>query len=66
MQQIMQSTSKVVVDQKAGNNLLYLPLDKLIGAGATSTAPVTIEAPRASTTEQTVVTPDPRRDLRNR
>ncbi len=31
MQQIMTSTSKVLVDQKTGNNsLLYLPLDKLI------------------------------------
>ena len=30
MQQIMSSTTKVVVDQKGGNNLLYLPLDKLI------------------------------------
>jgi membrane protease subunit HflK len=30
MQQIMASTSKVLVDQKNGSNLLYLPLDKLI------------------------------------
>jgi modulator of FtsH protease HflK len=26
----MSNTSKVLVDQKGGNNLLYLPLDKLM------------------------------------
>lgn len=31
-EQILSSVSKVVVDQKAGNSLLYLPLDKLISA----------------------------------
>jgi modulator of FtsH protease HflK len=30
MQQIMSSTSKVFVDNKSGNSLLYLPLDKLV------------------------------------
>lgn len=30
MQQVMTNSSKVLVDQKNGNNLLYLPLDKLI------------------------------------
>jgi len=30
MQQVMSNVSKVMVDQKNGNNLLYLPLDKLI------------------------------------
>ncbi|HMU63362.1 MAG TPA: FtsH protease activity modulator HflK, partial [Nitrosomonas sp.] len=30
MQQVLSNTSKVLVDQKGGNNLLYLPLDKLI------------------------------------
>lgn len=30
MQQVMTSTSKVLVDQKGGGNLLYLPLDKLM------------------------------------
>jgi membrane protease subunit HflK len=29
-EQIMSSVSKVIVDQKSGNSLLYLPLDKLI------------------------------------
>jgi membrane protease subunit HflK len=30
MQQVYSNSTKVVVDQKAGNNLLYLPLDKLL------------------------------------
>ncbi|MEK6736580.1 MAG: FtsH protease activity modulator HflK [Pseudomonadota bacterium] len=30
MQQVLSNTSKILVDQKNGNNLLYLPLDKLI------------------------------------
>lgn len=33
-EQIMSSVSKVVVDQKGGNSLLYLPLDKLLAASA--------------------------------
>ncbi|MDN0081372.1 FtsH protease activity modulator HflK [Crenobacter sp. SG2305] len=51
MQQIMSNTTKVVVDQKGGNNLLYLPLDKLIQAtnpGTTlSAAPAAASAPAA-------------------
>ena len=30
MQQVLTSTTKVLVDDKGGNNLLYLPLDKLM------------------------------------
>ncbi len=30
MQQIMSNTSKILIDQKGGGNLLYLPLDKLM------------------------------------
>jgi membrane protease subunit HflK len=47
MQQIMSNTSKVLVDQKGGNNLLYLPLDKLmqLTPPAAADAPKTAEAP---------------------
>jgi len=39
MQQIMTSTSKVLIDQKSGSNLLYLPLDKIMQmSGATPAA----------------------------
>ncbi|MCW5598114.1 MAG: FtsH protease activity modulator HflK [Nitrosomonas sp.] len=30
MQQVLSNTSKILIDQEGGNNLLYLPLDKLI------------------------------------
>ena len=41
MQEIMTNTSKVLVDQKGGgNNLLYLPLDKLMQLTAPASAPV--------------------------
>lgn len=30
MQEILSNTTKIFVDQKAGNNLIYLPLDKLL------------------------------------
>ena len=33
MQSVLANTSKVIVDQKQGGNLLYLPLDKLIQQG---------------------------------
>jgi modulator of FtsH protease HflK len=35
MQQILSNTTKIIVDQKGGNNLLYLPLDKLMQMTAT-------------------------------
>ena len=37
MQQVMSNVSKVMVDQKSGNSLLYLPLDKLIESTRSST-----------------------------
>ena len=39
MQQVLGNSSKVVVDQKNGGNLLYLPLDKLMQMGG-ATAPI--------------------------
>jgi membrane protease subunit HflK len=61
MQQIYSRTTKVFVDSKAGNNVVYLPLDKLVeanrqqakesadaGSGAVaSAAPSASEAPQA-------------------
>ena len=44
MQQVLSNTSKILVDQKNGNNLLYLPLDKLINmSGSTSVSSVTAQ-----------------------
>jgi modulator of FtsH protease HflK len=54
MQSVLSSTSKVLIDQKSGNNLLYLPLDKLIAQGqaaaAGGAADVSRTAPAAETT----------------
>jgi membrane protease subunit HflK len=35
IEQVLSSTTKIFIDQKSGNNLLYLPLDKLIGRAPT-------------------------------
>lgn len=42
MQQVLSNTSKILIDQKSGSNLLYLPLDKLMQTdGVASKPPVT-------------------------
>jgi membrane protease subunit HflK len=38
MEKVFSNTTKIFVDQKAGNNILYLPLDKLVAQGASRTA----------------------------
>lgn len=55
-EQILSSVSKVLVDQKAGNNMLYLPLDKIINANG-ATAPQQSQSLQ-SLNPQDVVTPD--------
>ena len=42
MEQILTSTSKVMVDQKSGSSLLYLPLDKLIQSTSAGAVPVVL------------------------
>jgi membrane protease subunit HflK len=44
MQEILSNSSKVLIDQKGGNNLLYLPLDKLMQI---TTPGAAAEAPKA-------------------
>ena len=44
MQQVLSNTTKVLIDQKGGNNLLYLPLDRIMqltgpGQGETAAKP---------------------------
>jgi membrane protease subunit HflK len=48
MQQVLGATSKVIVDQKNGQNLLYLPLDRVMQLSAQAAAPVEA-APRPAT-----------------
>jgi membrane protease subunit HflK len=39
MQQVYSNVTKVMVESKAGSNLLYLPLDRLLQQSATPVAP---------------------------
>ena len=51
MQQIFSNTTKVVVDQRSGGSLLYLPLDKLIQGNAPDvTSPPPAKSPVAEAT----------------
>ena len=45
MQQIFNNTTKVMVDNKSSNNLLYLPLDQLANRAAPAPAPAAAAAP---------------------
>ncbi|OHX13111.1 FtsH protease activity modulator HflK [Chromobacterium sphagni] len=55
MQQVMNSSSKVLVDQKGGSNLLYLPLDKLMQMSESPSA--TSAQPPAATPAAPAATP---------
>jgi len=69
MQQIFSNTSKVMVDSKAGSNLLYLPLDKLIAQVAATegrAASVTPPPPAAVLLPPEPTTDPNRRDGRSR
>ncbi len=55
-EQILSSVSKVLIDQKAGNNMLYLPLDKIINANGAATPQQSQSL--QSLNPQAVVTPD--------
>ncbi len=39
MEQVYSNTSKVMVDVKNGNNIMYLPLDKMLNPGSGATTP---------------------------
>ncbi len=58
MQQILTSSSKVLIDQKAGNgNLLYLPLDKLIQSTNATPTPEAVQAAQVAKVAEQGVTP---------
>ena len=52
MQQVMGNVSKVMVDQKNGNSLLYLPLDKLIQASRPGAADTDLQPAAKADTSQ--------------
>ena len=56
MQQVMQATSKILVDQKQGQSLLYLPLSQLMQM-AQQNAPATDASTRSPPADTTTITP---------
>jgi len=65
-EQIMSSTSKVLVDQKGGNSLLYLPLDKLMAVSGASAPNSSVAAGANSARDSEVVQEDTRELSRDR
>ncbi len=63
MQQVLSSTSKIMIDAKAGSNLLYLPLDKIIQMSGAGTLP---EAPASTRPQQSDVAPSADSGARSR
>jgi membrane protease subunit HflK len=57
MQQIFASTTKVMIDTKSNNNMIYLPLDKLIAQTAAESAAVTQNGPQAAPSQLNDVLP---------
>ncbi len=63
MQQVMTSTSKIMIDAKSGNNMLFLPLDKIMQAAGAVVTPAASAAlpevllPRAAAAASNEVPP---------
>jgi membrane protease subunit HflK len=66
LQQILSSTSKILVDTKASGNLLYLPLDKLMQQSGTAGTPSEAQASQRSAPEPVETGPRSRETLRER
>lgn len=67
MQQIYSSVTKVMVDSRQGNNLLYLPLDKIMQmSGAQAADPATVAAPTPPAAGAAVPAPPVAADPRTR
>lgn len=68
VEQVMNNASKVMVDVKGGNNMLYLPLDRMNLGGATAAPMSTRQAQESYTSSSTVqpasTTTAPVRELR--
>lgn len=54
MQQILSGTSKVLIDNEGGNNMLYLPLDKLMNAPRSNFVPRSLDLPPPVSETQSV------------
>ncbi len=51
MQSVLGNSSKVMIDQKGGNNLLYLPLEQLLKQAPATSTPSPVETPRPAVPE---------------
>jgi membrane protease subunit HflK len=58
MQQIFASTTKVMIDTKANNSMIYLPLDKLIAQTAAESAAATQNMPAPASSFSDVLPPE--------
>jgi membrane protease subunit HflK len=61
MQQIFASTTKVMIDTKANNSMIYLPLDKLIAQTAAESAAGTQNVQQAPSSLSDLMPPEPSR-----
>lgn len=52
MQEVLSNSSKIMIDQEGGNNLLYLPLDKLVQMSGPAAAAASIREQEQSSMEQ--------------
>lgn len=57
MQEIYGNVTKVMVDSKQGNNLLYLPLDKIMQMSGTPTSSTSTSSPSPTVTPPTSTSP---------
>jgi membrane protease subunit HflK len=58
VQQILESTSKVLIDARAGTSLLYLPLDKILQRSAGGGLPEALAPTRPSASAESPAPPD--------
>lgn len=58
MQQIYSNTTKILVDSRAGNNLLYLPLDKIMQMGSNSSETAVLPAANTAPAAPNAVAPN--------
>jgi membrane protease subunit HflK len=61
MQQIFASTTKVMIDTKANNSMIYLPLDKLIAQTAAESAAGTQNVQQSPSSLSDLMPPEPSR-----
>jgi len=61
MQQIFANTTKVMIDTKSNNNMIYLPLDKLISQTSAESVAATQSSPSQASSLNNLLPPEPSR-----